>query len=431
MKSKLTKHVSGSFSIKIVSTALLFLTSISLARALGSKYYGIYTFINTWLFFLQFLSSLGFRQLIVREVALYKNENRWGLVKGLLLLADKMVISSSIVIFLSGSFVVWLNRAELSQTTVLAFWIALSALPFISLIPIRQSILQGLNYVILGQLPESIIQPLVFLLILLITLIFGSGLGLIPVMFFRLISFGISFFAVILILQGKVKHDLSGIPPSYNSKVWLMSLFPFMLMTGNSLLHVKADILMLGMLSGSQDVGIYNIASKSADFLGFILFAVNSSVAPLIPRLYSSGDIRGLRKTISKSVLLASSIALCIAFLLIITRKQFLLIFGQEYIAGQYILIVLVLGQLFNVISGPPGILLSMTGNASDVALSSALGALTNIGLNFILIPKWGMMGASIATASGIAVWNIMMIVIAYRKIRVVTFLFGNLIYYL
>lgn len=57
-----------------------------------------------------------------------------------------------------------------------------------------------------------------------------------------------------------------------------------------------------------------------------------------------------------------------------------------------------------------------MTGNEKLVAVCMWSGALFNIALNLILIPKYGIEGAAIATMAGTIIWNVAMAWLCVRK---------------
>jgi O-antigen/teichoic acid export membrane protein len=82
-------------------------------------------------------------------------------------------------------------------------------------------------------------------------------------------------------------------------------------------------------------------------------------------------------------------------------------IFGGEFSQGGGVLQVLVFMQILNVLTGPVGTVLSMTGGERRLALLLALGLLANICLNIVLIPRYGSMGAAWSAFVAHALWNL------------------------
>jgi O-antigen/teichoic acid export membrane protein len=60
--------------------------------------------------------------------------------------------------------------------------------------------------------------------------------------------------------------------------------------------------------------------------------------------------------------------------------------------------------------SAPVSTYLTMTGRERTLAASAFLAALVNLGLNILLIPAWGMMGAAIATAAAVIGWRLLLL---------------------
>jgi O-antigen/teichoic acid export membrane protein len=92
-------------------------------------------------------------------------------------------------------------------------------------------------------------------------------------------------------------------------------------------------------------------------------------------------------------------------------------IFGPAYWSATQIVPLILLGYLFFAlyVLQLPGILL--TGRTSWVMLYRASGALTKLGLNFVLIPLWGAMGAATATC------------VAFGTMSAVTYFFNRRFY--
>ena len=68
---------------------------------------------------------------------------------------------------------------------------------------------------------------------------------------------------------------------------------------------------------------------------------------------------------------------------------------------------LLLVGQLVNVLSGSVGMLLSMTGRHYFASLMVTACALLNVLLNYLLIPRFGMTGAALATVVTMILWNV------------------------
>ena len=103
--------------------------------------------------------------------------------------------------------------------------------------------------------------------------------------------------------------------------------------------------------------------------------------------------------------------------------EPILFLFGDNYIAAKNALLILLVGQLFNSVSGPAAIYLNMTGRQRVLNVILAFGLILNILLNIILIPMYGIEGAAFATSFSMAIWNIAAVVTIFSMDRVKTFI--------
>jgi O-antigen/teichoic acid export membrane protein len=97
-------------------------------------------------------------------------------------------------------------------------------------------------------------------------------------------------------------------------------------------------------------------------------------------------------------------------------------LFGKEFIAGTGVLYILLLGQLSNTFSGSLALILQMTGNEKVFRNILTLGLIINVLLNIILIPRIGMIGAAIASAISLIVWNVLSLIYIKRTFSFWTF---------
>jgi O-antigen/teichoic acid export membrane protein len=82
-------------------------------------------------------------------------------------------------------------------------------------------------------------------------------------------------------------------------------------------------------------------------------------------------------------------------------------LFGQEFVAGTESLRILCIGQIINASTGSVGLILNMTGHEKYNVMSLSLGTGINLLLNLLLVPQFGLIGAAIAAATSMIVWNL------------------------
>jgi O-antigen/teichoic acid export membrane protein len=195
--------------------------------------------------------------------------------------------------------------------------------------------------------------------------------------------------------------------PVFSVKQWLFVSLPLLFIDGSLIVLNQTDTLMIGAFLGTRDVGIYGAAFKTAAWVSFILVSVNAIAAPMFGTLYAQGDRQALQRLVSTIARWMFYPALLMALSLFMFANPLLSLFGPEFVAAKWSLAALSVGHLVNVGAGSVGYLLMMTGHHNQCAFVFACSALINIMLNLIGIPLFGILGAAIATALSMMLWNL------------------------
>jgi len=93
------------------------------------------------------------------------------------------------------------------------------------------------------------------------------------------------------------------------------------------------------------------------------------------------------------------------------------LIYGEQYVIGVTCLHILILGRIINSIFGISNQFLKMMGEERKATKGILLGTLVGVVLNIGLIPKYGIVGAAIASSLGLITWNLYLFRILVKKI--------------
>lgn len=96
-------------------------------------------------------------------------------------------------------------------------------------------------------------------------------------------------------------------------------------------------------------------------------------------------------------------------------------LFGPEFEVGASVLVILALGQFVNVSTGSVGFVLIMTGRERMARNNAAVAAGVNIVLQVLLIPRFGAVGAAIATAVSVALLNLTAAYLVHRSLGIWT----------
>lgn len=205
---------------------------------------------------------------------------------------------------------------------------------------------------------------------------------------------------------------------------WPFLLYSFVLVLANlmGVLMGKIDIIMLGILSTKENVGIYQIVVQVTSSVSLILIAFSTVFAPKISEFYHENNFDEIRKLYIKATRILSSIGVLITLILILFSNFFLGFFGDAAIKGNMALIYLSLGQLINISVGSVWTMMAMTGRPRLQLYANILAFTANITLNFILIPNYGIEGAAIASMVTHFITNSLGYIAVSRRFKIKAF---------
>jgi O-antigen/teichoic acid export membrane protein len=388
---------------------------------MGAAGYGIYATAIALVLVLTVPASLGLPVLVLRLLASYQVHQEWRLMRGLLTRGNQAVFGASLLVVALAGVVIWLFAARLGPEKAAVFGLALVLIPLAVLGAMRSTALRGLHHVLLGQLPESLIMPALFLASIgLWWFVVGNSTSLSPDVAIgaRVIATASAFIAGTLFLLRRIPDSVRHATPQYDFRAWWRSALPLLFLNGMGVINMQTDVLMLAALSGSESAGIYQAAARGAELVAFSLVIVNMAIQPTISRLFASGDMIRLQRVATLSARVAAVLALPLAILMIFLGKPLMAyIFGDAFARGAIALAILGGAQVFNAATGCVNDLLNMTGHERDTAVGVAIGALANVVLNLVLIPIWDMAGAAMATGASLILWNLWLVVRVHRRL--------------
>ncbi len=164
-------------------------------------------------------------------------------------------------------------------------------------------------------------------------------------------------------------------------------------------------LLILGAHYSVLEIGQFRTAVQIAALVNIIVVTFDSVAGPRIAAAHRIGETGGVYRawrqaTVIMTVMAAPLLGLCLA-----VPAWILHFFGPEFVAGATALQILAAGQLINVLTGPAGSILIMTGRENwSMRISCAALVLLAL-LGFTLVPAYGIVGAAL-TASGVTVFR-------------------------
>ena len=195
-------------------------------------------------------------------------------------------------------------------------------------------------------------------------------------------------------------------------KIWLKASLAFFLLNSISLINVRADILMLGIMQeNTAGISAYNIASRLSEIPKLILVVTNATLAPLITTYFVAQKWADLQQILTQTARTVLLLSLPLLLILTIFSVAILHIWGENFTTASTALQLLCLAQFFNLFFGSVGTVLVMTGHENKAFIGLFISTLANIICNYTLIPVYGLNGAAYATLISIFIWNFILFI--------------------
>jgi len=378
---------------QIFSLATSFFIGAWIARYLGPENYGILNYALAFAGLFGFIATLGVDSILNRELVKFPERRdellgtafRLKLIGGLIafclavigaiILFDNYLLRLLIILFAVSYILQSLNvissyfQAEVKarknvQALVLATLVS-SALKVVVIL---------LNY---GVIWIMVIYMLDFL---------WQGLGFIRA--YGSSGLKIKSWQFNKNLARKILHDS-----------WLL-----MLASAAGALYLKIDQVMIGVMLGNREVGLYAVAVKLVEVWYFIPGIICASLFPAIINARKNG-LEIYRARLNNLYILLLIIATAIAVVMtFLARPITLFLFGDSYLAAISVLRIYVWSNLGLFLGTAVYQYLIAEDRIKLIFIITGVAMLTNIALNWVLIPKLGLVGAAWATLISYAV---------------------------
>jgi len=401
--TEIAKKGSLSLLLQFTGLAVSLVLNLYMTNVAGKEAYNVYVVSFSWITFLAHMGLIGYDVLLTREIS---NPNNSEELKSALL--SRSINYALLISFFLGSLLILGTILFVTDDTLkLALILSAAAVPFFSLLLLLKAYLIGKKRNDLAIVCEKLIRPGIF--IFAIATIIGV-IGSLSIAWIILINTGAIFTALmtaIIISKIKLNDKKTSVQvdDKYKKAAWTFFFLSFVAMTNN-----LADVLMLGFWPNTvSEVGTYKIDLNLTNFIAMPLLTLNAVFAPYFVEYFNdpskSNNLIAIKNLLR--IVFAFGLVLCIAFTL--KPNFFLNFFGQDYLLGATPLVVLSFGQLFNVFMGPVGNALNMANAQQSVFKISAFTLCINLLLNLVLIPYYGLLGASAATVITLAIWNLLL----------------------
>ena len=390
---KIIHNVGWLAAERLLSVVLSLSVGIYVIRYLGAEDFGKLSYCISFVGLFAAIAKLGLDNIVVRE--LVKEENSTQEILGTAFFLK--LLGSLVTIFLIGSAVWTFNKDPEVRwiTIIIAFSLLFSPFETVDYWFQSQVLAGAIAVVRSGQLALSSIAKLLFIA-------------------FRLPLIAFVWLTVVDNLLQSVGRIV--VYCKYNRSFWqwkvsgaraielLRDSWPLILSGVMVTIYMKIDQIMLGNMAGVKEVGIYAAAVRFSEIWYFVPTAICSSVFPAIIRAKQRSN-QEYEYRLQQLYDLMAWISLLIAiFMTFLAEPLMAKLLGEEYLESGQILALHIWAGPFVFLGVSRSQWLTIENLTQFSFVTTALGTISNIALNFFLIPSYGGSGAAIATVISYAI---------------------------
>lgn len=180
------------------------------------------------------------------------------------------------------------------------------------------------------------------------------------------------------------------------------------------------DVLMIGYFLEPRDVGYYRAVQPLRQVTTFVVGSFTFLFLPLATEYYADGDLGGLEDLYATSTKwIAAATFPPVLVVTLFAPSVVRVLYGGEYLPAAAPLAVLVGGLFVRALVGLDGDVVKAIDRPRVELVSATVGVVANFGLDVVLIPRFGIVGAAVATAVGYGVYNAIEVGTIYATARI------------
>lgn len=422
MKKRLLLAGSWAFLGKMLTSICGLGASALIARLLSPEDVGVYFLIFSFVTVTAISSTLGLhRSIIIFVTRFVSNENFSGaraiVIQSILILALSSAVFFLFLFVFGERLVISVFESSVfaSSIVLVSFWIVIRAFQEL----VAES-LRAFHDVRAAVFISTAMFSLAFFLILTVLWSLNQPVLLINVIFSAVFSSLLALTIGVFLLNKKIKHYKSGgwVP---SSELFSITA-PLFIATLTLFIITNIDIFIVGANLKASDIAIYGAASKLVSIIVMPLLIINAVVPSLISELYAKEQCKELEK-----ILRVTATFSCIPALIILsvffffTEDVLIVVFGEFYKESSNVLIILSIGQFFNVWAGSCGLVLMLTKHQVSMMYITMFTAMVLISGSIIVVKDYGVDGVAVVVAGSMMLQNLIMLFVVKIKLGIWT----------
>lgn len=396
---------------------------IYVARQLGAHGLGVFVLLDSVVTIVATVLSFGLSPALVRFIPLYLSRSDYAYITRLIrfcvwvLLGCGVVGWAAIVAGRTVLVAIWPELKDYESTVfVMAFLLPVTLLSFLFSQGLRG--FQDIRYVVIGSAVVQLSVKVVLAICLL-----SIELGLLGYAWAVVVSSVVGATWMAVGLRRRIKTLPANNPLSGSTKSLAAEVEYAKVNYAGSLFEVAAshlDRFLLGSFAGASLIGVLAVVRVLQQLPMMFLQMLIVVAAPMFSAASSRSDFTELRHLYYLATDWLVRLSAPLVIFLLVFSSPILNLYGPDFAKlGQWVLIVMLLGQSVNLISGPIGNLLNYSGFERPLFKLSVVSTLLQASAMVLLVPRLGVFGVAVASAVGSVFLNVAALRIARSNLNI------------
>ena len=385
-KKKFFSNIGWLMGGKIVNMLLQFFVSLATARYLGPSNFGTINYVAAFVSFFSSIASLGLAVIVIKEIATDKYDNNEVIWTSIWMRFGTAILSTISIIAL-----MFVTNQDDPMIVQIAFLESLS---------IVFSSFDTINYYFQAKLLSkwsSIAGVLAYIGMSLYRIYLLATNA--DIVWFAFATSTDMIFLTVFLMIFYIRNE--GFRPKFNwniGKKLLKQSYHYLIAGLITILYAQVDRIMLGNMLDKASVGYYSAALTISTLWSMIPSALIQSISPVLYEAAGKDRVLYLRRLRQSYAVLFWLNAAYSIFVGVFAHWVILLLYGKDYLAGTAALRIVVWYYGLSTMSTLNQVYLANDGKNRYINFFCIAGLITDVILNFILIPVMGINGAAIAT---------------------------------
>ncbi|RLB57544.1 MAG: hypothetical protein DRI34_07500 [Deltaproteobacteria bacterium] len=164
----------------------------------------------------------------------------------------------------------------------------------------------------------------------------------------------------------------------------------------------RVDVILIGaFMQDPLQVANYGACILLSNTISSVRYAFDPVLSPVVAETMVSGDLGRLQHNLRLMVRWVTLLAFPLFVVMLVFGRTLLGLWGESYASAHTALSLLASGHMINAVLGLHQWPVVMSGRSRLDLLNNAVAFAVNLGLNLLLIPRFGLVGAASATLAG------------------------------